>query len=443
MFAQEEIATVLLFITAMASYLNHRYLQLPKSIGLTFVTLFMSIGILILEQFDFSIAVALIEMVSGIAFSQTFLHRMLGFLLFAGALQIDARDLYKHKLIISLLSTVSVLLSTAMIGCGTWFMMQMTGLDVPLLYCFLFGSLISPTDPVAVMSILKSCKAPKSLEMKIAGEALFNDAMGIVLFVALNGLVEGTIEFSLIDFVMFFTRQAIGGFIFGLFCGKSFSHLIAKIDSSFVLIMLTISLVSTSYLLAEHFLQVSAVITIGVAGLYVGQTLRQPQFNPALSKHLYEFWEFVDEVLNALLFAIIGLELLEITTSPLIFIACVGTIGISVIARWISVAIPLTLIAGVRYVNSQLIWLMTWGGMRGGISVALALMLPLTNPHRSTILAITYAIVIFSIIIQGMTIAPLMQQMNLSKAQLKPLYVLQPDEELNEDERDSTCPIPA
>jgi len=440
MFAQEEIATVLLFITAMASYINHRYLQLPKSIGLTFVTLFISVGILILEQFHFGVAVDLIEMVSGLAFSQTFLHRMLGFLLFAGALQIDARDLYKHKLIIALLSTVSVLISTAVIGGATWFMMQVTGLNVPILSCLLFGSLISPTDPVAVMSILKSCKAPKSLEMKIAGEALFNDAMGIVLFVALNGLVQGTIELSVVDFIIFFARQAVGGFIFGLFCGKVFSHLIAKIDSSFVLIMMTISLVSTSYLLAEHCLEVSAVITIGVAGLYIGHTLRQPQFNPKLSQHLYEFWEFVDEVLNALLFAIIGLELLEIKTSPLIFIACVGTIGITVIARWISVAIPLTWIAGIRYVNSQLIWLMTWGGMRGGISVALALMLPLSNPHRSTILAITYAVVIFSIIVQGMTIAPLMQQMNLSKAQLKPLR--SPDEEeLNNENLRQPVPV--
>ncbi len=433
MFAQEEIATVLLFITAMASYLNHRYLQLPKSIGLTFVTFFISIGVLVLDHFHFEIAASLIQIVSNFEFSQTFLQRMLGFLLFAGSLQIDARDLYKQKLIIALLSTVSVLISTAVIGFATWFMMQVTGLNVPLLSCFLFGSLISPTDPVAVMSILKSCKAPKSLEMKIAGEALFNDAMGIVLFVALGGMIQGTIEISVLGFIIFFVRQAIGGMLFGLFCGKAFSHMIANIDSAFVLIMMTISLVSSSYLLAEHCLEVSAVITIGVAGLYIGNTLRQPKFDPQLSQHLNEFWEFVDEILNAILFTIIGLEFLEIHTSTPTFIACIGTIGITVIARWISVALPLTWITGLSYVNSQLIWLMTWGGMRGGISVALALMLPLDNPHRSTILAITYAVVIFSIIVQGMTIAPLMQQMNLSKARLKPIKV----EKINIDETPS------
>lgn len=417
---KEEVGTIFILITAMASYINHCYLHLPKSIGLTFVTFFISLGVVLLQQFDVSFAVHMIEMISTLEFSHTFLQRMLGFLLFAGALQIDAKDLYKHKLIIGLLSTVSVLISTFLIGGGTWVVFQFVGLNIPILYCLLFGALISPTDPVAVMSILKTTRAPKSLEMKIAGEALFNDAMGIVLFVAISGLASGTLQLSILDFCVFFLRQAVGGIIFGLMLGQLFSRLIKGIDSSFVLILLTIALVSTGYLVAEHYLNISAVITIGVSGLSVGSTLRREGFSLDVRKHLYDFWEFVDEILNAFLFVLIGLEFLEISSSPIIFVACMGTIGITVIARWISVAIPLAWIAGFRSINSQLVWLMTWGGMRGGISIALALMIPSQVIHRNVIVAVTYSVVIFSIIVQGMTIAPLMARMNLSQARLKP-----------------------
>lgn len=416
---QEEVGTVLMLITAMASYINHRYLHLPKSIGLTFITFFISMLVVLLQQADFSLAVNLIDMISTIEFSHTFLQRMLGFLLFAGALQIDAKDLYKHKLIIGLLSTVSVLISTFLIGAGTWVIIQFVGLQLPILYCFLFGALISPTDPVAVMSILKSSRAPKSLEMKIAGEALFNDAMGIVLFIAISGLANGSLQLSLFDFCLFFLRQAIGGIVFGLLLGQLFSQLIKGIDSSFVLILMTISLVSTGYLVAEHYLNISAVITIGVSGLSVGSTLRRDGFSLDVRNHLYDFWEFVDEILNAFLFVLIGLEFLEISSTPITFIACMGTIGITVIARWISVAVPLAWIAGFKSINSQLLWLMTWGGMRGGISIALALMIPSSVIYRNTIVAMTYSIVIFSIIVQGMTIAPLINTMNLSKVKLK------------------------
>lgn len=417
---KEEVGTILMLITAMASYVNYKFLQLPKSIGLTFVTFFVSMIIVLLNHLGFPIAVNLIDIVSTLEFPQTFLQRMLGFLLFAGALQIDVRDLYKHKLIISLLSTVSVLISTFVIGFGTWGVTQIIGLNVPILYCLLFGALISPTDPVAVMSILKSTKAPKNLEMKIAGEALFNDAMGIVLFVAISGLADGSIELSATNFIIYFLREAVGGFIFGLCLGGIFSRLIKGLESSFVLILMTISLVSTGYTVAEHYLHVSAVITVGVSGLFIGNTLRRDGFSADLRHHLYDFWEFVDEILNALLFVLIGLEFLEITSSPIIFVACIGTIGITVIARWISVAVPLAWLSGFKSINSDLLWLMTWGGMRGGISIALALMIPATVTHRNTVVAITYSVVIFSIIVQGMTIAPLMNRMNLSKTKLKP-----------------------
>ncbi len=421
MIGSEEIGTAIIFVTATASYVNHRFLQLPKSIGLTFITLLCALCLVTIDYLTpLSMTQMVMNAVSGLEFSRTFLHKMLGYLLFAGALQIDARDLYKHKMIISLLSTVSVLISTAVIGIGTWLMAQLTGLHISFLSCLLFGSLISPTDPVAVMSILKSSKAPKSLEMKIAGEALFNDAMGIVLFVALSGAIDGSLELSLFGFVAFFLRQALGGFVFGLFSGKIFTKLIAKIDSAFVLMMMTMAFVATVYLVAEHSLHVSAVITIGVSGLYIGQALRCGIFSRSLTDHLYEFWDFVDEILNAFLFAIIGLEFFELQSSSVIYITSVGIIGVTVIARWISVAVPLTWIAGLRLVNSKLIWLMTWGGMRGGISIALALMIADQNPDRESILTMTYSVVIFSIIIQGMTIAPLLSQMNLSQAALKP-----------------------
>lgn len=418
--SQEEVFALIIFITAMASHVNHCYLQLPKSIGLTFVTFFISMVIVGLDMIDFPVAVDIIEVVSEIEFSHNFLSYILGFLLFAGALQIDHRELLKHRTVIMLLSTVSVLISTLLIGSGVWVLILFAGMNLPWIYALLFGSLISPTDPVAVMSILKSLKAPKSLEMKIAGEALFNDAMGIVLFVAINGLAHQTRDFSMIDLSCYFLRQAFGGLVYGLIQGYIFSSMIRRSDSSFVIILMTLALVSSGFVVSEHYLGVSPVISTSVAGLYIGATMRRSTCPAYLRQHLYDFWEFVDEIFNAILFVIIGLEFLEITTSPSTFVACIGSIGICLIARWISVAVPLTCLVGFRFVNSQLIWLMTWGGMRGGISIALALMLSDSTPGRNLIVAVTYAVVIFSIIVQGMTIAPLMQKMNLSQTKIRP-----------------------
>lgn len=418
--SQEEVFAFIIFITAMASYVNHCYLELPKSIGLTFVTFFISLLFVGFNMLQIPVAVDLVKVISDIEFSHNFLSYILGFLLFAGALQIDYQELLKHRIIIMLLSTVSVLISTFLIGSGVWVLILFAGMNLPWSYALLFGALISPTDPVAVMSILKSLKAPKSLEMKIAGEALFNDAMGIVLFVAINGLINQTHAFSLGSLLMYFLRQAIGGFIYGLFQGYIFSAMIRRVDSAFVIIILTLALVSSGFVIAEHYLAVSPVITTSVAGLYIGATMRRPSCAPSLRQHLYDFWEFLDEIFNAVLFVMIGLEFLEINTSPSIFVACIGSIGICLIARWMSVAIPLTCLSGFRLMNSQLIWLMTWGGMRGGISIALALMLSETMPSRDLIVAVTYSVVIFSIIVQGMTIAPLMQKMNLSQTKIRP-----------------------
>lgn len=424
--SQEEVFAFIIFITAMASYVNHCYLELPKSIGLTFVTFFISLLVVGFNMLQIPVAVDLVKVISDIEFSHNFLSYILGFLLFAGALQIDYQELLKHRIIIMLLSTVSVLISTFLIGSGVWVLILFAGMNLPWSYALLFGALISPTDPVAVMSILKSLKAPKSLEMKIAGEALFNDAMGIVLFVAINGLIHQTHAFSLVAFLMYFLRQAVGGFIYGLFQGYIFSAMIKRVDSAFVIIILTLALVSSGFVISEHYLAVSPVITTSVAGLYIGATMRRPGCQPSLRQHLYDFWEFLDEIFNAVLFVMIGLEFLEINTSPSIFVACIGSIGICLIARWMSVAIPLTCLSGFRFMNSQLIWLMTWGGMRGGISIALALMLSETMPSRDLIVAVTYSVVIFSIIVQGMTIAPLMQKMNLSQTKIRPYKAATP-----------------
>lgn len=417
--SQEEVFAFIIFITAIASYVNHCYLELPKSIGLTFVTFFISLFIVGLNMLQIPVAVDVITVISDIEFSHNFLSYILGFLLFAGALQIDHRELLKHRIIIMLLSTVSVLISTFLIGSGVWVLILFAGMNLPWAYALLFGALISPTDPVAVMSILKSLKAPKSLEMKIAGEALFNDAMGIVLFVAINGLIHQTHAFSLTAFALYFLRQAIGGLCYGLFQGYVFSAMIRRADSSFVIILMTLALVSSGFVISEHYLVISPVISTSVAGLYIGSTMRRPDCPASLRQHLYDFWEFVDEIFNAILFVMIGLEFLEINTSPSIFVACIGSIGICLIARWMSVAIPLACLSGLRFINSELIWLMTWGGMRGGISIALALMLSDTMPSRDLIVAVTYSVVIFSIIVQGMTIAPLMQKMNLSQTKIR------------------------
>lgn len=405
-----EVIGFLITITAMASYVNYRYIKLPKSIGLTLITLTLSFIIACTGKLGWDVDGFAQNLLEGIGFNETFLHGMLGFLLFAASLHVNTMELAKHKAIVGLLATVSVVLSTFLVGICTYGLTQFLDIVVPLEYCLVFGALISPTDPITTLGILKKVNAPKALEMKIAGEALFNDGMGIVLFVVLLGFATGTEKhWSIQSTTWFFLQQGLGGILLGLLMGWLGARLLRTINNSEVAIILTLAIVAGGYTFAESVANVSGAICMTVAGLMVGSLLHNGNMSKDTLQRLNAFWELVDGVLNAVLFVFIGLEFLSLNYTSDITLAGLGAIIITIAARWISVIIPVGYMTIFRKYNPNVILIMTWGGLRGGISIALALTVPY-GPTRDFIVAITYAVVLFSIMIQGLTMGKLVRK---------------------------------
>jgi CPA1 family monovalent cation:H+ antiporter len=330
---------------------------------------------------------------------------MLGFLLFAGALHVNLGDLLQQKWVISSLATAGLLISTLIVASLTWILLRSLGLDLPFIYCLLFGALISPTDPIAVLGILKNANAPKSLETKITGESLFNDGVGVVVFIVLLDVVRGGHEIDAGDVVLFFLQEAVGGAVFGLATGFLVYWMLKSVDNYPVEILLTMALVTGTYALAET-LHLSAPIAVVVAGLLIGNQGRALAMSEKTCEHLDSFWELVDEILNAVLFVLIGLEILVLQFNLSYLLAGLAAILLVLAARWVSVGIPISLLRLRREFSPNVVKIMTWGGLRGGISVALALSLP-SGPERDVILAITYTVVVFSILVQGLTIGRL------------------------------------
>jgi CPA1 family monovalent cation:H+ antiporter len=398
-------------LTAIASYINYRYVKLPKSIGLTLITLVLSFLIAMSGKLGWDVEGFATDLLDGIGFNETFLHGMLGFLLFAASLRVNAIGLAKHKIIVGLLATVSVILSTFIVGVGTYGLTQFLDIQVSLVYCLLFGALISPTDPITTLGILKNVKAPKGLEMKIAGEALFNDGMGIVLFVVLLGLAtDAQNAWTIQDTTLFFIQQAVGGVLLGLGMGWCAARLLRTIDNSEVAIILTLGMVAGGYAFAHSVMKVSAPICMAVAGLSVGGLLQNGKMSKETLQRLDAFWELLDEVLNAILFVAIGLEFLSLNFTFDTALAAIGAIVITIAARWISVMIPVAWVTLFRKFSPSVVLIMTWGGLRGGISIALALTLPI-GAARDFIVSITYAVVLFSIMVQGLTVGSLVRSL--------------------------------
>ncbi|MEE9550898.1 MAG: sodium:proton antiporter [Candidatus Binatia bacterium] len=400
-----EISALLLTLAALFSYINERTIRLPATIGLMLISLVMSLGLIALGMLGLGVETQAKSLLANIDFSKTLLHGMLAFLLFAGALHINLEDLKQQKWIISSLATAGVLMSTAIVGGMTWLVLQGLGLELPFIYCLLFGALISPTDPIAVLSILKSSKAPKNLQTNITGESLFNDGVGVVVFIVILEIVEGGHELGVTHVALFFAKEVLGGALFGLATGFLAYWMLKDVDSYPVEILITLALATGGYALAEA-LHLSAPIAIVVAGLFIGNHGRDFAMSDKTCEHLDTFWELVDEILNAVLFVLIGLEvlLLQFTTSYLL--AGLLAVPIVLLARWVSVGIPVTILRLRRTFAPNVVMILTWGGLRGGISVALALSLP-SGPERDVILAITYTVVIFSILVQGLTIGRL------------------------------------
>jgi monovalent cation:H+ antiporter, CPA1 family len=404
------VVAVLVSLAAFFSYVNHRWLRLPTTIGLMLIALVLSLALVALGRLGLAgVEPYARNLLARVDFSETLLHGMLSFLLFAGALHVELEDLIRHKLVIGTLATVGLLLSTLLVGAASYHAFGALGLGMPFLFCLLFGALISPTDPIAVLAILKTAKVPRALETKIAGESLFNDGIAVVLFVLLLQLASGQGEIGFGKVAALLAREALGGVGLGLLCGGIAYVLLKQVDDHQTEILLTLALVMGGYALATG-LHVSGPIAIVTAGLLIGNHGRTLAMSQHTREHLDTFWMLIDEILNAVLFVLIGLEVLLIAFSKSLAIAILVAIPITIVARFVSVGAPLAMLRRWRKSEPHTVRILTWGGLRGGISVALALTLP-PGPHRETILAITYGVVVFSILVQGLTIKTLVKSL--------------------------------
>lgn len=401
-----DIAAILLGMAALIGYLNFRLFKLPHTIGLMVITLAASFLVLLADSIfqDAGIKEAVVKYVGQVDFSETLMQFMLCFLLFAGALHINLDELLERKLAISTLATVGVLLSTTIVGFLTWFLFGFLHWDVGLGPCLVFGALISPTDPVAVLGLLKTTKAPKSLEAKIAGESLFNDGVGVVVFTVLTAIFLGGHEsMGAGDVAVLFIQEVAGGAALGLVFGFIAYQILKSIDQYQLEVIITLALVTGVYSLA-HKLHFSGPIAVVLAGLLIGNHGKKFAMSDVTVDHMEKFWSLIDEILNSVLFLLIGLEVFIIPLGSAKFLeAGLLAILIVLLARFISVSLPISILKVRRQFSPGVIWILTWSGLRGGISVALVLSLPKFDGREMLVVA-TYLVVLFSVIVQGLTV---------------------------------------
>ena len=398
-----EISAIFLSITALLTYVNHRFIGLPTTIGVMVISILLSIGAIFLGFLGFDQLIDYeISLLNQLDFTEVLLDGMLSMLLFAGALHVNIGDLKRYKLPIGILACLGTVISAVLIATAIYFMLPLLGFGLPFIWCLLFGALISPTDPIAVMGILASAGAPKSIETVIAGESLFNDGIGVVIFVILLGILSSG-DIPTANYVAHtLAVEAGGGIIFGLVLGAILYYMLKSIDSYQEEVLLTLAGVIGGYALASHW-HLSGPLAMVMMGLMVGNRGRELAMSDKTRHYIDLFWELIDEILNAILFVLIGLEVVMIAYSSNLFIAAGLTIIIALLARLIVVGMT------TRTFRHQLnlpvgAWkVLTWGGLRGGISVALVLQLP-TGTERDVLLALTYAVVVFSILIQGLSV---------------------------------------
>ncbi len=403
------VIAILTTICALFAYVNFRYVKLPTTIGLMLIALLSSIAILIVGQFSPTVLEAIKSLVNEIDFPQVLLEVLLSFLLFAGALHTDMDLMREQKWSILSFATIGVLMSTFLIGALFYYVLPLIGFPVPFIHCLLLGALISPTDPIAVLGILKEAKIPKNLEIVITGESLFNDGVGVVIFLTILEVATlGVGEVTPGEVALLFGEEVGGGLILGAVLGYVTYKMMKSIDHYQTEVLLSLALVMGGYALAAS-LHFSGPLAVVVAGLFIGNKGRSEAMSSETVEYLDKFWELVDESLNALLFVLIGLEIVIIPYLDNYWIAGIIGIIIALSARFISVYIPI--LALRRSVNfmPRTPMIMTWGGLRGGISIALALSLPAAM-NKDIILAITYCIVIFAILIQGITLGPIVKR---------------------------------
>jgi CPA1 family monovalent cation:H+ antiporter len=404
---------MLVALAAVASYLNYRYIKLPTTIGVMLVALVASLALVLVGPYTGGVREQAATLVSQIDFNQVVLHGMLAFLLFAGSIQVSLEELAREWLPVALLAIFGMLVSTCIVGGVTWLVLGWLGLGIPFLHALLFGALISPTDPIAVLGIMKSVGAPRRLEVQVAGESLFNDGFAVVVFLVLLQLAgldggaagSGTTEPVAIEVgevAMLLLEEVGGALVLALTAGMVAYQMLRRVDNYQVEILLTLALAMGLYALADA-LHLSAPIAVVIAGLFVGNQGRAFAMTEKTREHVDTFWELVDEILNVVLFLLIGLELLVLPIEPGWLMAGVLAIPVVLGARWLSVAAIMGPLSWVKTQAKGAIPVLTWGGLRGGISVAMALALP-ANDSRSLVLTLTYFVVVFSILVQGLTV---------------------------------------
>jgi len=401
------ILAILISLAAAFSFLNYRYLRLPTAIGLMLIALLASLGLVLLGPHAHGVKEYAARLLHAVDFDTTLLHGMLSFLLFAGAIHINLADLARQRWVIAILATASVLGATFIIGWLAHLCFGLLGLNIPLIDCLLFGALISPTDPIAVLGILKSAGASKSLETKITGESLFNDGVAVVVFLVLLSVAGGGHEVSAGSVVWLFLQEAVGGVLYGLGLGAVAFWMLKQVDDYSVEVLITLAVTTGGYALGE-ILHLSAPIAIVVAGLLIGNHGRAHAMSERTREHLDTFWELIDEILNAVLFVLIGMEVLILAYREEYLYAGLLAIPIALFARLVSVGIPIGVMRRYRDFSPMVVSVLTWGGLRGGISVALALSLP-PGEVRDALVTVTYTVVAFSILVQGLSIGPLVR----------------------------------
>ena len=412
-----ELPAIILVFVSVFGFINHKFLKLPLTVGLVLIALISSLGVILLEAIIPSLTISETVKVwlNEIDFNRTLMNGMLSFLLFAGALHVDLNSLMKAKLHVSILATFGVILSTFINGTCFFYLTHLFGFNIEYIYCLIFGVIVTPTDPVAVLGLLKRLKVPKRLEAIIGGESLFNDGVAVVIFSVLLTIAfgsatghggHGAMDANAI--LGLFVKEAFGGALLGIIAGYLTFLLLRSMDDYVLEVIATLALVMGAYSIALN-LHISGPIAMVVAGVFIGNTGRQFAMSEKTREHVTEFWHLIDEILNAALFVLIGFEVIVLSADLNILSLSIICVIIAVLARLIAVSLPLNLLNPIIAKEKGEILILTWAGLRGGISIALALSLP-DSEIKPIILTATYAVVVFSILIQGLTIESLIKR---------------------------------
>jgi CPA1 family monovalent cation:H+ antiporter len=403
---------IVITLAALFAYINERWLQFPETIGLMVVAMLFTLLLVLVGVLNPRMVQVAREFVEQIDFNETLMHGMLGFLLFAGALHVKLDDLVEQKWVVTITATFGVLGSTLLVGVLAHYILWALGISMSWTICFLFGALISPTDPISVMGIMKKIGAPKSLTTKISGESLFNDGVGVVVFLVLLDAATGVSDLSVSQVGYLLLQEVGGGILLGLLLGGIAFYLHSTVDSVHVELLISLAVVAGGYPLALG-LHCSGPIAMVVAGLLIGNPGRRHAMGEKVRTQVDSLWEMIDEVLNAVLFVLLGLEVIVLAWQREFLFAGLIMIPVVLFSRFVTIGVAVNALRRFRVFSPRVVRILTWGGLRGGISVALALSIPTTLqavdqtqvfPARNLILVMTYVVVVFSIVVQGLSI---------------------------------------